>query len=138
MAFEYQGFATLGVNLNRQKYGPLDVSTVFISVADLNYYTSKGTIVAENVSDYWKKVVPYPYAGQVVSLVVDKEVSVFKLVENEEGTFDAVAIGGNSNVDLSNYATKAEVKELIDAIEMPEGASGMIALTNEEILEICK
>ena len=138
MAFEYQGFATLGVNLNRQKYGPLDVSTVFISVADLNYYTSKGTIVVEDVSDYWKKVVPYPYAGQVVSLVVDKEVSVFKLVENEEGTFDAVAIGGNSNVDLSNYATKAEVKELIDAIEMPEGTSGMIALTNEEILEICK
>ena len=71
--------------------------------------------VKENVVR--KKVVPYPYAGQVVSLVVDKEVSVFKLVENEEGTFDAVAIGGNSNVDLSNYATKAEVKELIDAIE---------------------
>ena len=52
MAFTYQGFATLGVNLNRQKYGPLDVSTVFISVADLTYYTSKGTIVSEEVSLY--------------------------------------------------------------------------------------
>ena len=29
--FEYQGFATLGVNLNRQKYGPLDISNVFTS-----------------------------------------------------------------------------------------------------------
>ena len=83
MAFTYQGFATLGVNLNRQKYGPLDVSTVFISVADLTYYTSKGTIVSEEVSDYWKSLVPYPYAGQIVSLVVNKEVSVYKLVEND-------------------------------------------------------
>ena len=136
MAMEYQGFATLGVNLNRQKYGPLDVSTVFISVADLNYYISKGTVSSYDVSDYWKKIVPYPYAGQIVSLVVDKDVSVYKLVEKEDGTFEAAPIGGS--VDLTDYATKAEVKELIDAIEMPEGTSGMVALTPEEILEICK
>lgn len=138
MAMEYQGFATLGVNLNRQKYGPLDVSTVFISVADLTYYISKGTIVTDEVSDYWKKIVPYPYAGQIVSLVLGKEVSVYKLVENENGTFDAKPIGGEGSVDLTDYATKAEVQEMIDAIEMPEGTAGMIALTDEEILEICK
>lgn len=137
MAFEYQGFATLGVNLNRQKYGPLDVSTVFISVADLNYYTSKGTVVSSAVSDYWKKVVPYPYAGQIVSLVVDKTVTVYKLVENDDGTFNTVPIGG-SDVDLTNYPTKTEVQEMIDAIEMPEGTSDMIALTEEEVLAICK
>lgn len=138
MAFEYQGFATLGVNLNRQKYGPLDVSTVFISAADLIYYASKGTVVSDEVSSYWKDLVPYPYAGQIVSLVVDKDVSVYKLVENENGAFDTVAIGGEVNVDLTKYATKAEVKELIDAIEMPEGTAGMVALTDEEILAICK
>mgnify|MGYP006969161847 FL=1 len=137
MAFEYQGFATLGVNLNRQKYGPLDVSTVFISVADLNYYASKGTVVSSAVSDYWKKVVPYPYAGQIVSLVVDKTVTVYKLVENDEGTFNTVPIGGN-DVDLTNYPTKTEVQEMIDAIEMPEGTSDMVALTKEEVLAICK
>lgn len=137
MAFEYQGFATLGVNLNRQKYGPLDVSTVFISVADLNYYASKGTVVSSDVSSYWKNIVPYPYAGQIVSLVVDKDVSVYKLVENDTGTFDALAIGG-TDVDLTNYATKAEVQEMIDAIEMPEGTAGMIALTDDEVLAICK
>lgn len=134
MAMEYQGFATLGVNLNRQKYGPLDVSTVFISVADLNYYISKGTVVTSEVSSYWKNIVPYPYAGQVVSLVVGKDVSVYKLVENDNGTFDVVAIGA----DLTNYATKDEVKEMIDAIEMPESTSSMVALTDEEILAICK
>lgn len=138
MAMEYQGFATLGVNLNRQKYGPLDVSTVFISVADLTYYISKGTVVTDEVSSYWKKIVPYPYAGQIVSLVLDKEVSVYKLVENENGTFDTKPIGGEGNIDLTNYATKTEVQEMIDAIEIPEGTSEMIALTDEEILEICK
>lgn len=137
MAMEYQGFATLGVNLNRQKYGPLDVSSVFISVADLNYYTSKGTVVSNDVSSYWKNIVPYPYAGQIVSLVVDKNVSVYKLVENDDGTFDTLAIGG-TDVDLTDYATKAEVQEMIDAIEMPEGTAGMIALTEDEVLAICK
>lgn len=136
MALEYQGYATLGVNLNRQKYGPLDVSTVFISVADLNYYISKGTVVSDEVSSYWKNIVPYPYAGQVVSLVIGKDVSVYKLVENEDGSLKAVAIGAET--DLTKYATKDEVKEMIDAIEMPEGTSGMIALTDEEILGICK
>ena len=132
MALEYQGYATLGVNLNRQKYGPLDVSTVFISVADLNYYISKGTVVSDEVSSYWKNIVPYPYAGQVVSLVIGKDVAVYKLVENEDGSLKAVAIGAET--DLTKYATKDEVKEMIDAIEMP----GMIALTDEEILGICK
>lgn len=136
MALEYQSYATLGVNLNRQKYGPLDVSTVFISVADLNYYISKGTVVSDEVSSYWKNIVPYPYAGQVVSLVIGKDVSVYKLVENEDGSLKAVAIGAET--DLTKYATKDEVKEMIDAIEMPDGTSGMIALTDEEILVICK
>lgn len=135
MAFEYQGFATLGVNLNRQKYGPLDVSTVFTSVADLTYYTSKGAIKSEGLSSYWSAIVPYPYAGQLVALVVNKEVFVYKLVENDDGTFDTREIGAN---DLTNYATKTYVQELIESLEMPEGTSGMIALTNEEILEICK
>ena len=40
--------------------------------------------------------------------------------------------------DVSDFATRNEVHELIDAIEMPEGTSGMIALTEEEILNICK
>ena len=51
MAMEYQGFATLGVNLNRQKYGPLDVSSVFISTADLTYYITKGKVKEETLSD---------------------------------------------------------------------------------------
>ena len=38
--------------------------------------------------------------------------------------------------DLSQYATLAYVQELID--NLPEGNQDMIALTHEEILEICR
>ena len=72
MAFAYQNFASLGVNLNRQKYGPLDISSVFNSQADLNYYITKGAS-KEGVSQYWLDVTPYPYAGQIVALAVDDE-----------------------------------------------------------------
>ncbi len=96
MAFEYQGFATLGVNLNRQKYGPLDISNVFTSEADLNYYLSKGAIT-EGVSTYWykddvNKVVPYPYEGQVLATVINGDVNVYVLRLKEDGSFEAKAI----------------------------------------------
>ena len=82
MAFEYQNFASLSVNLNRQKYGPLDISNVFTSQAHLNYYLSKGAN-KEGVSQYWLDVVPYPYAGQIVSLVV-RQVHILRQLAGED------------------------------------------------------
>lgn len=146
MAFEYQGFATLGVNLNRQKYGPLDISTVFTSEADLTYYRTKGATKLDGLSDYWDVIVPYPYAGQIVSLVVDGAVSVYKLVENAEETFDLEELGGSvpegvateEYVDekLDGYATEAYVDEKISGIEIGSGAVSMEAMTEDEILAI--
>ena len=109
MAFEYQGFATLGVNLNRQKYGPLDISNVFNSQGDLNYYLSKGANI-ESVSEYWyksetEKVVPYPYAGQIVALVENGKVNVYVLEENPDGTFKTAEIGGTVLVDDSSISS---------------------------------
>lgn len=109
MAFEYQGFATLGVNLNRQKYGPLDISNVFNSQGDLDYYLSKGTNI-ENVSEYWyksetEKVVPYPYAGQIIALVENGKVNVYVLEEKEDGTFKTAEIGGTVLVDDSSISS---------------------------------
>lgn len=109
MAFEYQGFATLGVNLNRQKYGPLDISNVFSSQGDLDYYLSKGANT-DNVSEYWyksetEKVVPYPYAGQVVALVTNGKVNVYVLEEKPDGTFKTAEIGGKVLVDNSSISS---------------------------------
>lgn len=97
MAFEYQAFATLGVNLNRQKYAPLDISEVFNSQADLDYYVSKGALTA-GVSEYWykdedNKVVPYPYPGQIVALVLGRDVTLYVLTEKEDGTFATQPVG---------------------------------------------
>lgn len=98
MAYTYQNFASLGVNLNRQKYGALDISSVFTSAADLAYYLSKGA-TKTGVSKYWLDIVPYPYAGQVIATVIDGEVSVFALKEKTDGTFETTEIGGKVSVD---------------------------------------
>lgn len=115
MAFNYQGFATLGVNLNRQKYGPLDISSVFATQADLTYYLTKGA-ETEGVSTYWyesadKKVVPYPYAGQLIATAFAGEaVKVWVLSEKEDGTFETKNVGDTS-------AVEADLSELQAAID---------------------
>lgn len=104
MSFEYQGFATLGVNLNRQKYGPLDISNVFESQADLNYYLSKGT-EKTGVSDYWKAITPYPYAGQYIALVdkTNNTVTPYVLKESADGKFETSEISNDTNDTVSGF-----------------------------------
>ena len=137
MAMEYQGFATLGVNLNRQKYGPLDVSSVFTSAADLTYYITKGKVKEETLSDYWKDIVPYPYEGQIVSLIANGDVSVLKLVADGD-IFKTEPL--MEEVELpDNIATQEFVQEEINKIaglEIGSGQISMEALTEAEILAI--
>ncbi len=126
MAFEYQGFATLGVNLNRQKYGPLDISNVFTSAADLKYYLTKGTFT-EGVSKYWyesadKKVVPYPYEGQVLATVIDGVVNVYTLALDAEGNFVTQEIAGKIEVDGTTIVKDAEGKLSIVAPVDPDSS----------------
>lgn len=119
--FEYQGFATLGVNLNRQKYGPLDISNVFTSLADLNYYLSKGALT-EGVSEYWTKTVPYPYPGQYVALVdnTTRTVTPYMLKEKADGTFETIEVGGKlpevdgETIKIENGKLTAVIPEYTD------------------------
>ena len=105
----------MGINLNRQKYGPLDISTVFSSQADLNYYLSKGTF-KDGVSEYWLKVVPYPYEGQVIATAIDGAVNVYVLVLDASGNFTTQSIGATT--DLSNYYNKQEIDTAIENLEI--------------------
>lgn len=121
--FEYQGFATLGVNLNRQKYGPLDISQVFKTQGDLNYYLSKGADKTA-VSSYWQDVVPYPYAGQVVALSADgADPRLFVLKEKADGTFETSEVGFSGDVSA--------IKDRVAALETAVGkeAAGEQAAT---------
>lgn len=155
MAMEYQGFATLGVNLNRQKYGPLDVSSVFTSAADLTYYITKGKVKEETLSDYWKDIVPYPYEGQIVSLVADGAVSVLKLVADgdifkTEPLMEEVELPDNiatqefvqeeiNKIEIPStegFATEEFVENKIAGLEIGSGQISMEALTEAEILAI--
>jgi len=120
----YQNFASLGVNLNRQKYGPLDISNVFTSAADLKYYLTKGTFT-EGVSEYWyknanEKIVPYPYEGQVLATVIDGVVEVFVLAFDAEGNFETREIAGKIEVDGTTIVKDANGKLSIVAPVNPD------------------
>lgn len=142
---EYQGVATLGVNLNRQKYGPLDVSSVLLEKNHLDWYIEgKG----ENAPSGWTGGVPYPYPGQIIVTLSDN--IAYQLYEDGEGKIAYKAMVDFSNfytqdqinemlqnvsVDLTGYYTKEEVDNLLSAIEPPEVDLGNY-YTKSEIDEI--
>ena len=70
-SFSYEGHANLGVNLNRQKNAPLDVSCEYSSVKDMLYYVTEGRYPANGtgVSTEVKDMKKYPYLGQIIALV---------------------------------------------------------------------
>ena len=126
MAMTYQNFASLGVNLNRQKYGPLDISNVFTSEADLKYYLTKGAFTT-GVSEYWyksasEKVVPYPYEGQVLATVIDGVVNVYVLSLDAEGNFQTQEIGAKVEVDGKTIKLNADGK--LELVGIPADLTG--------------
>lgn len=135
MAMTYQNFASLGVNLNRQKYGPLDISNVFTSAADLQYYLTKGTFT-EGVSEYWyknenEKVVPYPYEGQVLATVINGVVNVYALALDSEGNFITQEIAGKIEVDGKTIKLNDEGKiELVGLDNVEAGKTYVPSLVN--------
>ena len=125
MAYNYQNFASLGVNLNRQAYGALDISQVFNSQADLNYYISSGTGSKTGVSEYWTNTVPYPYAGQFLALAANGTVTAYILIE------DAV-VSGKMTYKLQEVGKKREAdgKTIDIAADGTVKVHGLEAATN--------
>ena len=122
MALNYQNYASLGVNLNRQLSGPLDISTVFNSQVDLTYYLTGGTGDKTGVSEYWTSLpATYPYAGQIVALATDAGVSVLVIKESESG-FVTEPISAETAVDGKVIKYNAD-KELT-LVGFAEAATG--------------
>ena len=122
MALNYQNYASLGVNLNRQLSGPLDISTVFNSQVDLTYYLTGGTGDKTGVSEYWTSLpATYPYAGQIVALATDAGVSVLVIKESESG-FVTEPISAETAVDGEVITYNAD-KELT-LVGFAEAATG--------------
>lgn len=122
MALNYQNYASLGVNLNRQLSGPLDISTVFNSQIDLTYYLTGGTGDKAGVSEYWASLpATYPYAGQIVALATDAGVSVLVIKESASG-FVTEPISAETAVDGKVIKYNAD-KELT-LVGFAEAATG--------------
>lgn len=126
---KYQGVATLGVNLNRQKYGPLDVSSVLLTEDDLAWYILGS---AENAPTGWTGGTPYPYPGQIIvtldtnvvhQLYLDGEVLKARPMIDLPEFYSKEEINQmmqNITVDLTGYYTKEEIDNLLNSIDIPE------------------
>ena len=126
---KYQGVATLGVNLNRQKYGPLDVSSVLLTEDDLAWYILGS---AENAPMGWTGGTPYPYPGQIIvtldtnvvhQLYLDGEVLKARPMIDLPEFYSKEEINQmmqNITVDLTGYYTKEEIDNLLNSIDIPE------------------
>lgn len=143
MALNYQNYASLGVNLNRQLSGPLDISTVFNSQVDLTYYLTGGTGDKAGVSEYWASLpATYPYAGQIVALATDAGVSVLVIKESASGfvtepisaetAVDGEVITYNADKELTlvgfaNAATGARLQKTATGVEwVVPGSDGIM------------
>ena len=148
MALNYQNYASLGVNLNRQLSGPLDISTVFNSQVDLTYYLTGGTGDKAGVSEYWASLpATYPYAGQIVALATDAGVSVLVIKESASGfvtepisaetAVDGKVIEYNADKELTlvgfaNAATGARLQKSATGVEwVVPGSDG--TMTDAEV-----
>lgn len=126
---KYEGVATLGVNLNRQKYGPLDVSSVLLTIDDLNAYCAGD---ASAMSEGWTGGTPYPYPGQIIVVLSDntayqlyEENDVIKYrsmidLSNFYSKSQIDEMLGNVSVDMSDYYNKEQIDTLLQSIEPPE------------------
>ena len=140
---KYEGVATLGVNLNRQKYGPLDVSSVLLTLNDLKAYCAGD---ASAMSEGWTGGTPYPYPGQII--VVLENNTAYQLYDNEGAIAYRTMIDlsvfytkedidemlSNVSVDMSGYYTKEQVDNLIGAIEGTGEAIVVEAMSTDDIL----
>lgn len=140
---KYEGVATLGVNLNRQKYGPLDVSSVLLTMNDLNAYCAGD---ASAMSEGWTGGTPYPYPGQII--VVLENNTAYQLYDNEGAIAYRIMIDlsvfytkedidemlSNVSVDMSGYYTKEQVDSLIGAIEGTGETIVVEAMSTDDIL----
>lgn len=140
---KYEGVATLGVNLNRQKYGPLDVSSVLLTLNDLKAYCAGD---ASKMSEGWTGGTPYPYPGQII--VVLENNTAYQLYDNggaiayrtmiDLSVFytkeDIDEMLSNVSVDMSGYYTKEQVDSLIGAIEGTGETIVVEAMSTDDIL----
>ena len=140
---KYEGVATLGVNLNRQKYGPLDVSSVLLTLNDLKAYCAGD---ASKMSEGWTGGTPYPYPGQII--VVLENNTAYQLYDNEGAIVYRTMIDlsvfytkedidemlSNVSVDMSDYYTKEQIDAIVGAIEGSGEGVIVQAMTDDDIL----
>lgn len=120
------GYAT--ENFVESIFQSLDLSK-YATVEELS--KAVGEIVLPDVSGF----ITQKEIDQAIANIPKTDLSSYVTKEELSKAIGAIEI---PVVDLSEYATMEYVQNLIESLEMPEGIAGMVALSTEEILAICK
>lgn len=127
--FGYAGHATLGVNLNRQKNAPLDISCEFSSIKDALYYVTEGRypVSGEGVSTFVKDMKKYPYLGQIIAIVnvETEEVSLYYIKTSEYN-----AELSTDNAVFTHYFEEVGKSTTGDNRTISLSEDGVLSLTN--------
>lgn len=107
-----------------------------IKIPDINNFATKDELAQAIKSIALPDLTSYAtkeYVAQKIAEVQipDKEVDLSAYYTKTE-------VDTKLQKNLDDYATKTYVEDLIDDLEMSENISDMIALTHQEILNICK
>ena len=118
-----------------------DIDTGVIASPSLAGYATEDFVKSEiaNVEVDLSEYITRKDLNEAILGIKIPDVSNFITKEELEATIKAIDLTKYAlKTDLDQYATITYVDDAIAAIELPEGSIGMIALTTEEILEICK
>jgi hypothetical protein len=103
---------------------------------DFNYYRSKGHI-KNNISEYWNKITPYPYEGQIISIIDNDNMLTVRLTSCENDIFNYETLITQNILDNTINNFNETVENLNEVIENNIELIGTRVDTLESRMFIC-
>ena len=116
--------------------GQLSEALLGIKIPDVSNFATKEELTQAIKSIVLPDLSSYATKEFVAQKIAEVQISGGEV--NLSAYYTKTEVDTKIQEDLEGYATKTYVNELIDDLEIPDDTSDMIALTHEEILDICK
>ena len=107
-----------------------------IKIPDVSNFATKEELAQAIKSIVLPDLSPYATKEFVVQKIAEVQISGGEI--DLSAYYTKPEVDTKIQEDIDGYATKTYVNGLINDLEIPDDTSDMIALTHEEILDICK
>ena len=116
--------------------GQLSEALLGIKIPDVSNFATKEELAQAIKSIVLPDLSPYATKEFVAQKIAEVQISGGEI--DLSAYYTKTEVDTKIQEDLEGYATKTYVNGLINDLEIPDDTSDMIALTHEEILDICK